>query len=161
MTVQRVYVYLVSAAALVLLAIGLAVLGATILLFVFKDPRADSNRGILAISAAMSVIALPLWQIHFQFGQRLAKRDPYERRSAIRRVYLYFACLLFAVAALVLLPMSLYALLRPMFSTSTIDGEWAAQDGWLAALFVAISVFHFCVAARDRSTIHGNPPSRP
>ena len=34
------------------------------------------------------------------------------------------------------------------------NGEWAAQDGWLAALFVAISAFQVNVAAGDRSTVH-------
>src|SRR2546426_409188 len=91
---RRLYLYLVSAAALALLAGGLAALGATILLFVFNDPSADTNRGQLAVFTAMTVVALPVWGIHFWFARRFAMRDPFERASAtLRRWYMYIALL--------------------------------------------------------------------
>jgi len=86
---RRLYLYLVSAAALAVLAIGLVLLGGTILLFVFNDPTADSSRGQLAIYTAMTIVALPVWGVHFWFAHRFASRDPYERASALRRLYLY------------------------------------------------------------------------
>src|SRR5207302_9483432 len=90
---RRLYLYVVSAAALTLLATGLTLLGGTILLFVFNDPSADSSRGQLAVFTAMTVVALPVWAVHFWFARRLALRDPFERASALRRLYFYWACL--------------------------------------------------------------------
>jgi len=60
MILRRLYLYLVSAAAMVVLAAGLVLLGGTILLFVFNDPTADSSRGQLAMYTAMIVVALPV-----------------------------------------------------------------------------------------------------
>ena len=98
MILRRLYLYLVSAAALVLLAAGLISLGSTILLFVFNNAMADSSRAELAIFSAMTVVALPVWGVHFWFARRFAMRDPFERASAIRRLYLYFVCLVSALA---------------------------------------------------------------
>ena len=70
MILRRLYLYLVSAVSLVVLAVGLASLGGTIMLLVFNDPFADSARTQLAIFAAMSIVALPVWGVHFFFAQR-------------------------------------------------------------------------------------------
>ena len=153
MILRRLYLYLVSAAALVLLAVGLAILGSTILLFVFNDPTADSSRGTLAVSTALVVVALPVWGIHFWFAQRFAARDPYERSSAIRHLYLYFACLAFSIAGMAFLAMSLGQWLRPVFDSATLNRLSAAQDGWLALVFIAIWAFHFYMAYLDRKVV--------
>ena len=93
MILRRLYLYLVSAAGLGLLAAGLALLGSTVLLFAFNDPSAQASRTQLAIYTAMTVVALPVWGAHFWFARRFAMRDAAERASAIRRMYLYWACL--------------------------------------------------------------------
>ena len=54
MILRRLYLYLVSAAGLVLLATGLLGLGDTVLLYVFKDPSAQYSGGQLAIFTATS-----------------------------------------------------------------------------------------------------------
>src|SRR5438270_13971119 len=92
MILRRLYLYLVSAAGLVLFAIGLSRFGTTALLFVFNDPQAEYSRTALAGFTAMALVALPVWGAHFWFARRYALRDPAERASAIRRLYLYFAC---------------------------------------------------------------------
>ena len=88
MILRRLYLYLVSAAALIIVAAGLVLLGGTVLLFAFNDPSATYSRSSLAIYTAMSVVALPVWAVHFWFAQRFALRDPFESASAIRRLYL-------------------------------------------------------------------------
>uniref|UniRef100_UPI00397C7607 DUF5671 domain-containing protein n=1 Tax=Salmonella sp. SAL04286 TaxID=3159864 RepID=UPI00397C7607 len=90
----------------------------------------------LAVSTALVVVALPVWGIHFWFAQRFAERDPYERSSAIRHLYLYFACLAFSIAGMVALAMSLGQWLRPVLDSATLNRLWAAQDGWLAVAFI-------------------------
>lgn len=154
MILRRLYLYLVSAAAVLLLAVGLAALGATVLLFVFNDPSADASRGQLAVFTAMTVVALPVWGIHFWFAQRFAGRDPYERTSAIRRLYLYFVCLVASITAAVAVSDAVGALTQPVLDNLKFNGLFAAQAGWTAAVFVAVWGFHFFIAVRDRSAVH-------
>jgi uncharacterized protein DUF5671 len=150
---RRLYLYLVSAAALVLLATGLTLLGATIVLFVFNDPTADANRSELAIFSAMSVVALPVWGVHFWFARRFAMRDPFERASALRRLYLYWACLASSIAAMVTLTGCLAQLLLPVFDGQTFNALLASQLGWAGVVFAAIFAGHFWVASTDRAAV--------
>jgi len=173
MILRRLYLYLVSAAGLGLLAAGLALLGSTVLLFVFNDPSAQDSRTQLAIYTAMTVVALPVWGAHFFFARRFAMRDPAERASAIRRLYLYLACLATSIGALIAIAFTASTLLRPLMDTcGTVatgpvfvkntpevtcpaNPDWLAtsQAGWIALVFIAIWAFHFRIAARDRATV--------
>ena len=171
MILRRLYLYLVSAAGLDLLAAGLALLGSTVLLFVFNDPSAQDSRTQLAIYTAMTVVALPVWGAHFWFARRFAMRDPDERASAIRRLYLYWACLAASLGALVALAITAADLLRPLMDTcGTVvggpflkgpeitcpaDPHWLAtsQAAWIALVFIVIWAFHFRIASRDRASV--------
>jgi hypothetical protein len=150
---RRLYLYLVSAAALAVLAAGLVLLGGTILLFVFNDPSAPYSRGQLAIFTAMTVVALPVWGVHSWFAQRFASRDPYERSSALRRLYLYWACLVGSVAAMIAVTAVVVQLLQPVLDDDVIpfNGLTTSQAGWAAAVFAAIWASHFLIAWRDRA----------
>jgi len=150
---RRLYLYLVSAAALVLLAVGLIFLGGTILLFVFNDPSAEHSRGQLAVFTAMTVVALPVWGVHFWFARRFAMRDPFERASALRRLYLYFVCLVTALAGTQALSFALSMLLQPVLDQQPLNGLTTAQLGWAALVCAALFAFHFVIAARDRKAV--------
>ncbi len=153
MILRRLYLYLVSAAALVVLAAGLVLVGGTILLFVFNDPstRFDGTRSQLAIFTAMTVVAVPVWGVHFGFAQRFASRDPYERASALRRLYLYWACLVSAIAAMSAITALAVQLLQPPLDGFPFNALSAAQIGWAAVVFAAIWGLHFYIAWRDRA----------
>lgn len=153
MILRRLYLYLVSAAALVLLAVGLTFLGGTILLFVFNDPTAESSRAQLAIYTAMTVVALPVWAVHFWFARRFAMRDPFERASALRRLYLYWACLVTALVATQTLGYALAQLLQPVLDGQQMNGLTAAQLGWATVVLVVIFAFHFWTATNDRAAV--------
>lgn len=153
MILRRLYLYVVSAAALILLGAGLALLGGTILMFAFNDPAADASRGQLAVFTAMTVVALPVWGVHLFFAQRFATRDPYERASAIRHLYFYFVCFTSAIATTVALMVTVQQLLQPVFDNYQFSGETASQAGWAAVVFAAIFGFHFAMAARDRAAV--------
>ncbi|MHB8588840.1 MAG: DUF5671 domain-containing protein [Candidatus Dormibacteraceae bacterium] len=164
MILRRLYLYLVSAAGLGLLATGLALLGTTVLLFPFNDPSAQASRTQLAGFTAMTLVALPVWAVHFWFARRYAMRDPYERASAIRRLYFYWACLGGAIGAMVALAITAADLLRPLIDTCTgititsncsASQNWlpTSQAGWVALVFLVIWAFHFRIAARDRATV--------
>jgi hypothetical protein len=150
---RRLYLYLVSAAALVMLAIGLIFVGGTILLFVLNDPSADSSRGLLAIFTAMTVVALPVWAVHFWFARRFALRDPFERGSAIRRLYLYWACLVTSVGAMYTLAFALQQVLQPVLDNQPLNAVTAWQLGWATFVLLVIFAFHFRIAAIDRAAV--------
>ena len=172
MILRRLYLYLVSAAGLALLATGLTWLGMTILVFVFNDPSAQYSRTSLAIFTAMTLVALPVWGIHFWFARRFALRDPAERASAIRRLYLYWACVVASISGTVALSFTIGHLLRPLVDTCPVvtgpDGavtgagcspEWLVitQGAWATFVLVGIWAFHLWIAARDHAAVgeHG------
>jgi Domain of unknown function (DUF5671) len=152
MILRRLFVYLVSAAALSLLASGLVLLGGTILLFVFNDPSAEDSRGQLAYYTAMIIAGLLVWAPSIWYAQRLA-RDPYERASALRRLYLYWACLAGSLAAMVAVSVGLSQLLMPVFDNEFFTYLSAAQAGWAALVFAAVWGSHFLIAWRDRAAV--------
>jgi Domain of unknown function (DUF5671) len=147
---RRLFVYLVGAAALILLTSGLVLLGGTILLFAFNDPSAESSRGQLAYFSAMVIAGLLVWTPAIIYSQRLA-RDPFERASALRRLYLYWACLVSSVAAMVAIGIALGQLLTPLIDQEAFTYLSAAQAGWAAAVLAAVWGFHFWLAWRDRA----------
>ncbi|HEV2026934.1 MAG TPA: DUF5671 domain-containing protein [Candidatus Dormibacteraeota bacterium] len=162
MILRRLYLYLVSTAGLVLLAVGLSMLGITLLQFAFNNPNAQDIRNQLAGFTAMTLVALPVWGVHFWFARRLAMRDPVERVSAIRHLYLYVACLVASVGAMVALAMTMGDLLRPLIDTCLpntyncpANRDWLATDqaAWVAIVLLAIWAFHFRIAAHDRAAV--------
>jgi hypothetical protein len=162
MILRRLYLYLVSAAGLGLLAAGLVLLGNTVLLFVFNDRYAQDSRTQLAVYTAMTLVALPVWAIHFWFARRLGLRNPAERASAIRRLYIYWACLGGALGTLWALAVAAANLLRPLIDTCAPtlyscfpNPNWLviSQAAWTALVFIAIWAFHFRIAARDRAAV--------
>jgi hypothetical protein len=170
---RRLYLYLVSAAALVLLTAGLALLGITVLLFIFNDPTAQDSRTSLAGFSAMVLVAGPVWAIHFWFARRFAMRDPYDRASAIRRLYVYWACLGGAVGAAIALGVTAGDLLRPVIDSCSVIGSapfgkgvgpggfcpahsnWleTSQAGWVAMVLLGVWAFHFWTAGLDRAAV--------
>jgi hypothetical protein len=149
---RRLYLYLVSAAALTLLAAGLSLLGSTVLLFLLHDPSGDNNRTQAATFAAMTLVAFPVWAVHFWFAARFARRDPQERASALRRLYVYWACFGSAVGAAEALSATINFALGPV-DGNTFDGLAAAQAAWVTLVLVAVFVFHFRIATRDRKAV--------
>ncbi len=169
MILRRLYLYLVSAAALATLAVGVSLLGWTLLVFAFNDPSAQYSRTGLAGYMAMTLVAMPVWAVHFWFANRFAHRDAVERASAIRHLYVYWACLVMSVGATIALSYGLAMLLRPVLGgcTSYLGGavggstgctttwNWlvTTQLGWVALVLFVIWAFHFRIAAGDRSAV--------
>jgi hypothetical protein len=170
MILRRLYLYLVSAAALAALAIGLSALGSTVLVLYFIGASAQDSRTSLAIWTATVLVALPVWAVHFWFARRFAHRDPAERASAIRRLYVYGACLVMSIAAAFALNNALSNLLQPVIdcpvggSTTSrpFDCSWnsallpASQGAWSALVLTAIWAFHYRIARRDRAAVGEN-----
>ena len=169
MILRRLYLYLVSAAALGTLATGLSALGYTVLLFAFKDPNAESSRGALAGATAATLVALVVWGVHFWFARRYAHRDPAERASAIRRLYVYWACLATSIGAAVALDNAIANYLHPILDCATpaagtfvyrpfgctANGSLLAtsQAAWITLVLGAFWALHYRISARDRAAV--------
>jgi Domain of unknown function (DUF5671) len=164
MILRRLYLYLVSAAALVALAFGLSLLGYTALLFVFNDPNAQYSRTPLAGYSATTLVALPVWAVHFWFARRYAHRDPAERASAIRRLYVYWACLVMSIGGAFAINVMFTNLLRPYLDctspiappyvcTSSDSHLIAAQAAWVAFVLLVFWALHYRIAANDRVAV--------
>ena len=153
MILRRLYIYLVSAAALAVFAFGLAQLGDTILEFVLRGSDTTSSRTTLAGYTAAVVVALPVWAIHLWFGGRLARREPAERASAIRRRYLYLACTVFSIAAAYSLSSMVTAATQQQLDGAVFDQVPIAQLAWFTIVMAATWAFHYRIAARDRAAV--------
>src|SRR5258706_1359560 len=101
----------------------------------------------------MVVVAFPLWAIHMWFGRRFARRDPAERGSAIRRLYLYLACAGSSIGAAIALAIGITNLLQQQLEGFAFGRIVVAQDAWVAVVLLAIWAVHYRIAARDRAAV--------
>src|SRR5207249_5485417 len=85
--------------------------------------------------------------------QRFALRDPYERASSLRRLYLYWACLIGSIAATILVSAAAVQLLQAGLDNRRFDALVTSQLGWAAAVGAAVWASHFYIAWRDRAAV--------
>src|SRR5260370_14660 len=149
---RRLYVYVVSGVALVVLAFGLATLGVTLLEAAYNggDPF---NRAAVGGYAGGVVVSFPVWAMHMWFGGRLARRDPAERASAIRRLYVYLACMGSSIGATIALANTVTVASQQQLDGSYFEQLLIAQAVWVTIVLAAIWTFHFLLAARDRAAV--------
>src|SRR5579859_6850157 len=89
--VRRIYIYLVTFAALGTLALGVANL-LRALLEAWVGTASAASPGHLqdqvSLWGAAALVGLPIWFVHWTWARRLS-RDPAERSSPLRRLFLY------------------------------------------------------------------------
>ena len=83
-TPRRLYIYLVSAISLQAFAWAIIDLLRSQLITPFS-----SSSTALALHIAIILVSLPVYLIHWLWGQRLANRDREEREASLRSLYLY------------------------------------------------------------------------
>jgi hypothetical protein len=150
MILRRLYLYVVSAASLAIMATGLVLLGNTALLFTFNDAQAQYSRSTLATFAAMTLVALPVWSVHILFARRFAMLDLAERASAIRRLYVYLACLALSVGATIAIEVAVARAVSPFLDRANFDALGTSQAAWATAVLLALWALHFTMATSDR-----------
>ena len=157
MILRRLYLYAVSIAALAALSFGLSALGWTILLFVFNSPDAQYSRTSLAGFTATVVVALPVWAVHQWLAHRFAVRDPAERASALRRLYLYLACGGASIGAAIALAATTASAEQQSLDGISFNQLAFVQPAWVTFVLLAVWAWHFRVATRDRAAVgeHG------
>lgn len=172
LTARRLYVYFISAVSLGMTAFGLASLlslafariseafgGAVI-----QQSSAEIRRE-LSLYAAMVIVALPVWLLHWWLAERAVSRPAtegeQERASAIRTLYLSLVLGLALIFATVGSIEVIRQLIRRAFDSSVsltgASGVWM----WLAVVLVtgAGIAYHSMVRAEDTRIIEAEGPA--
>jgi len=149
MVIRRVYLYLLAFAGLLMLAGGVANLG-RVLIELLTDPqqavRADYVREQVSSWGAAALLGLPVWLLHWWWAQRLVARQPGERMSTLRRLYMYAV-------------LGVGVLAGTIAAYEVIDraelGRWTQALSSLPRLVVAAVVwlFHWRIADADRVAV--------
>ena len=148
--VRRLYFYAAAFIGLQMLAAGARDLLGTLLDRLIAPPSlggADQAVFRLSASAALLLIGLLLWAIHWWVVQRGAARAE-EQRSSLRRLYAYLVLLLAALSAL----FGLRDLLAALLGGGDLSQDASRVSNAIATLAVAIPiwVYHWRVVGRDR-----------
>ena len=88
-TPRRFYFYSISFIALMLLVSGVTMVLMSLLDELFGDPVIRDVTTRLATGLALTIVGVPLWAFHWRFAQRSTAAHPAERRSILRKLYLY------------------------------------------------------------------------
>ena len=147
---RRLYIYIVLAASLGMLLIGLVNLGTTALNQVLSATPPSTN--VRDGFGAVTVVGLPVWGIHWWIAQRLANRNPDERASAIRRLYLYLALAAIGIALAIFIRRFLEDGIGFLLGSST-DGAPIARSLWAVVVLFGFWLYHFRTSAADRTSV--------
>ena len=140
-TSRRLYFYVVSLAALMMAVNGLVQVVRFLLNSQFgPDVISGSNTG-LAVGVSLIIVGLPLWAFHWRLIQRHVAELPVERRSVLRKGYIYVV--LGVAVALVIV--ALVDVLRWLFGGQAFDGyHWAVVIVW-----PAVWAFHWQIETAE------------
>ena len=140
-TVRRLYFYTVSFVALMMAVNGLVQIVRFLLDSQFGPDVISSTTTQLAVGVSLMVVGLPLWAFHWRSVQRSVAELPVERRSIVRKAYLYIV--LGVAAGLTIV--SLIDVLRWLFGGQAFDGyHWAAAIVW-----PAVWAFHWRIETAE------------
>lgn len=88
-TVRRLYFYGGTFAYMVVAGVGIALVAGYVLDELFGPPVLSRDTGQLALGVALALIWAPVWVWHRLRVQRFAEEEPAERRSILRKLYIY------------------------------------------------------------------------
>lgn len=139
-TPRRFYFYSISFIALMMVANGLMTVLAALLDALFGSVLRDSTT-VLATGLAVTIVGLPLWYFHWRFVRRSVASTPSERRSILRKLYLYVTL----GVALGFLVFSGYHVLEFILRARDFSaGDWAALLVWGVVWY-----FHWRIATGE------------
>jgi hypothetical protein len=88
-TVKRLYFYAATFAYMVVAGVGIALVAGYVLDELFGPPVLSRETGQLALGVVLALIWSPIWVWHRLRVQRFAEEEPAERRSVLRKLYIY------------------------------------------------------------------------
>lgn len=86
---RRSYLYALSFLSLLMASVGGLFIITFLLVGLFEASQLTSSNTPLAIGTSLIIIGLPLWVIHWFLISRHVKKLPVERKSSLRKTYLY------------------------------------------------------------------------
>src|SRR3990172_2860340 len=117
-TVKRLYFYAATFAYMIVAGVGIVLVGRYVLDELFGPQVLSRETGQLALGVALALIWTPIWVWHRLRVQRFVQEEPAERRSILRKLYVY---LTLGVAA-ALAAQACVELLRWIFGARSFGG---------------------------------------
>src|SRR5437660_6245767 len=141
--VRRVYIYVVCGVSLAMFLVGLGNGGGALIEALTAGSLAATFRQTLALSAALILVGLPVWILHWRKALQLGASDPGERAAALRRLY-FFVVTAFLLVAIGALGMRLIeATLGSAFDLrGLVDLGSAARAGWHLIIVTVFWLYH-------------------
>ena len=132
-TLKRLYFYVISFAALMVFIVGISLAVQSLLNVLFDGKAFSLSSNTLAWGLSLFIVGLPIWAFHWRFILRNVAAMPVERRSIVRKLYIY---LTLGVALAILAP-SAYEIIKwalragefPEFSLASVL-PWAIVWGY-------------------------------
>jgi hypothetical protein len=153
---RRIYLYLVTFAALSAFAVGIANL-IRALLEEWVSTASATNPGYLQDQVAMwgaaALVALPVWAVHWMWAQRLAAADSTERSSVLRRLFLYAALAGATAVAWIALDEVLTAVVLAVVGSPIVLARVAIPPLPLIVMAFGVWAYHRRVTVRDRDAV--------
>jgi hypothetical protein len=153
--IRRIYLYVVTFAALATLGLGVANL-VRALLEAWVSTMSATSPGYLqdqvALWGAAALVGLPVWALHWLWAQRLTA-DTAERRSPLRRLFLYSALAGALVVGIVALDEALPGLVMALVGGPVALARVAVPPLPLLLVAAGVWVFHWRVASSDRAAV--------
>ena len=88
-TIRRLYFYGVSIVALMMAVNGVVQIGVFVLDAIFSGEPLSETRVRLAVGLSLTIVGLPLWGLHWRLIARQIRELPVEKRSVVRKAYVY------------------------------------------------------------------------
>ena len=140
-TSRRLYFYVVSLVALMMAVNGLVQIVRFLLDSQFGPDVITTSSTGLAVGVSLIIVGFPLWAFHWRLIQRHVAELPVERRSVLRKGYVYVV--LGVAVALVIV--ALVDVLRWLFGGQAFSGyHWAAVIVW-----PAVWAFHWRIETAE------------
>ena len=140
-TPRRFYFYSISFIALMLLVSGVTMVLMSLLDELSGEPVIREATTRLATGLALTIVGLPLWAFHWRFAQRSTAAHPAERRSILRKLYLYVTL----GVALGFLASTAYRVIEWMLGVGGFPTfSWAAVLVW-----APVWAYHWRVASAE------------
>ena len=138
---RRVYFYAVSFASLMMAGNGIVLMLHYAIEAIFGGAVIYSSQTDLAVGMSLTLVGLPLWAFHWRVVQRQSDGAAVERRSLVRKVYLY-AVLGVSVGMIIASSIELVEL---ALGLRELRGwPWGGLAGWGAAW-----AFHWALEQRE------------
>ena len=140
-TVRRLYFYAVSFAALMMAANGVVRIVRYVIDALLREGLVSGSQVELAMGMSLALVGLPLWALHWRIAQRHTAEFPVERRTLVRKFYVY-AVLGVSVGMVISTSMEL---LRWALGVEEFRGQpWGGLVVW-----GAVWLFHWMLERRE------------